>query len=62
MSPALPMGRKEPVAAHETQEVSVFMPIPELAPRRQAVTPGYGENTTRPPWRRAKRNLAQSKI
>jgi len=56
------MGRKEPVAAHETQEVSVFMPIPELAPRRQAVTPGYGENTTRPPWRRAKRNLAQSKI
>lgn len=38
------------VAARETQEVNVFMPVQKLAVRLQsgAVTPGYGEKTTMP--------------
>lgn len=58
------MRKNEFLAARETQEVNVFMPIQKLAMRLQsgAVTPGYGEETTMPLLIREKRKSCTVKI
>lgn len=50
------------VAARETQEVNIFMPIQKLAMRLQsgAVTPSYDEETTMPLLIRGKKKVLLS--